>query len=344
MLNVIRTPLGDYALHTPSETLLDKKQGGAIPNDVASLQGARFVTAVEANASRTFEEALVKQLTGGDPVTARFLNKEFFEFLPVMKLWLATNHLPKISTGEAMFSRVRRIPFDVTIPEDQRDPNLQAALEEELDGILSWAYRGVEVWRVEGLAPPSAVMKATSEYAKEMDVVRRFLEEQTIADVNGRVAKDRLYEAFGHWCVNNGDHQMTKRAFGPELKAKGMADVRAAKGKWFWQGVELASEELEVELVWYRSTHLGDTGAASDIRLYYYISTRPMRTIVKLMSPVPPTSPRGVLKFGIAITIPLFAAFIFTFKNIANYYLSNSRAKGDSLSTAKALRTNESTD
>jgi putative DNA primase/helicase len=128
--------VGAYAQHTPTETLV--KRGDSIPNDVARLHGARLVTAAEAECNRQLAEALVKQLTGGDKVTARFLHGEFFEFVPTLKVFLAVNHKPVIrGTDHAIWRRVRLIPFEVTIPDEEQDKALPQKLEAEREGLAS---------------------------------------------------------------------------------------------------------------------------------------------------------------------------------------------------------------
>ena len=121
-IETVSAILGDYAQQTPTETLVATHNNG-IPNDLARLRGARFVSAVETGEGNRLDEGLVKQMTGGDRITARFLRQEFFEFTPVFKLFLATNHKPVIrGTDEAIWRRIHLIPFRVMIPEGERDP------------------------------------------------------------------------------------------------------------------------------------------------------------------------------------------------------------------------------
>jgi putative DNA primase/helicase len=141
-VNTISALLGVYARHTPTGTLL-VKNSDAVRNDVARLQGARFVSAVEAEGGRKLAEALVKQLTGGDKVTARYLNHEHFEFEPAFKVWLAVNHKSIIrGTDHGTWRHIRLIPFKVTIPNGEQDKSLMGKLQAELRGILRWAVEG----------------------------------------------------------------------------------------------------------------------------------------------------------------------------------------------------------
>lgn len=121
-------------------------------NDLARLQGARFVSAVEAEGGHRLAEVLVKQLTGGYTITARFLYSEHVEFVPTFKLWLAVNHTPGVQgTNHAIWRRIRLLPLTVTIPEAERDKRLAEKLRTELPGILRWAVEGCLAWQLEGL-------------------------------------------------------------------------------------------------------------------------------------------------------------------------------------------------
>jgi putative DNA primase/helicase len=117
--------MGDHAIHTPTETLMAKTYDNNIPNDIARLKGARMVTAIEATPGRQLDEARIKAMTGGDPLTARFMRAEWFTFTPDFKLWLVANDDPRVrSTDAALWRRIRVIPFDVVIPDRERDPDL----------------------------------------------------------------------------------------------------------------------------------------------------------------------------------------------------------------------------
>jgi putative DNA primase/helicase len=180
LISILQEMLGDYARSTPTQTLVAKFTTSAISNDLARLRGARMVSAIEANPNRQLDEALVKQITGGDRLAARFLYAEFFEFTPAFKLWFAANHPPRLrSTDDALWRRIYVLPFDVEIPKERIDSNLQAELRSELPGILAWAVRGCQRWRKIGLKPPQRVIDATRRYRKEVDHVKRFLQECT---------------------------------------------------------------------------------------------------------------------------------------------------------------------
>src|SRR5690606_24952891 len=115
-------------------------------------------------------EKTIKQLTGGDPIRARFMRQDFFEFKPTHKLLVAANHRPKVrGQDEGIWRRICLVPFDVTIPREERDPYLVHKLRAELAGILAWAVRGCRAWQRERLGVPSAVGEATAAYRDEQD-------------------------------------------------------------------------------------------------------------------------------------------------------------------------------
>ena len=154
LVNVVRDLLGDFGLHTPTETFVAKQYDNGATADLARLAGARMVTAVEVNWSRQIDEARVKMLTGGDPITARHLYQGFFTFQPTCKLWFVANDLPGVrGTAEAFWRRVHVIPFEVIIPKDERDEGLIEKLKAEAPGILAWAVRGCLAWQRGGPEP-----------------------------------------------------------------------------------------------------------------------------------------------------------------------------------------------
>ncbi len=150
-VNVLSWLLGDYTIDMPIDTLLQHKPGG-ISNDIVRLKGSRFISCSEANKKQYFDEALVKRLTGNDPITARGMYKDFITFKPEGKIVIATNRVPRFDkTDTALDNRIRMIPFDVTIPKEEQDKNLYEKLVEEGAGILSWAVEGCLLWQQEGL-------------------------------------------------------------------------------------------------------------------------------------------------------------------------------------------------
>lgn len=240
MINIILALLGDYAMQTPTETLMLADKGG-IPNDIARLKGARFVAAVEAGEGRRMAEVLVKQLTGGDTITARFLHQEFFEFKPQCKIFLAANHKPVIKgTDHAIWRRIKMIPFTVTIPEDEQDKHLLDKLKAELSGILTWAVNGCLAWQQLGLGMPDEVKAATEGYRAEMDVIAGFIDEKCHIHSSVAAQAGALYGAYCQWCKENGEEAQTQRRFGMALTERGFQRERGVGGRYLWRGIGLA--------------------------------------------------------------------------------------------------------
>jgi putative DNA primase/helicase len=238
-LETIRALMGDLSAIADFNTFL-KREGEGARNDIARLVGTRFVSAVEAEAGKPLAEALVKQLTGGDTVTARFLFKEFFDFKPQFKIWLAANHKPAIGGSDhGIWRRIRLVPFTVTIPEHERDPRLTQKLAEELPGILAWAVRGSLTWRQSGLGLPEEVKAATASYREEMDAFAGFVEASCVAEVSATVPAADLYTAYAKWCEANGERARSQKSLAAGLRERGFEAAKGGKGVRVWRGIRV---------------------------------------------------------------------------------------------------------
>ena len=240
-LEVNRALTGDYALRTPTQTLMAKKHDG-VPNDIARLKGARFVSASESEEGRRLSESLIKDLTGGDTMSARFMRAEWFDFVPECKIWLATNHKPEIKgTDEAIWNRIKLVPFEVMIPKEEQDKELIEKLKAELPGILAWAVRGCLDWQRTGLNEPEKVKAATKEYQDEMDELGRFINECCVENNVAQVHKGKLYNAYQKW---GGD--LSKNKFGRAMTERGFPGrERDTRGDHIWKGIGLLDNEEE---------------------------------------------------------------------------------------------------
>lgn len=239
-IDILRELFGDYARNIQPETIMIKNNN-SINSDIARLKGARFVTTVEPNEGLKLNEGLLKQLTGGDIITARKLYAEEFEFKAEFKLWMATNHKPIIrGTDLGIWRRVHMIPFTVVIPEDKVDRQLTEKLMQELDGIFLWALRGLAMYNKEGLEKPTAVQKAVDEYKKEMDVVSKFLDECTEKAFAKSVKASDLYQAYTNWCKQYGEWQMSNTKFGKEIVQR-YEKIKRPDGLYY-RGIELTDE------------------------------------------------------------------------------------------------------
>jgi putative DNA primase/helicase len=245
LLEVLQALFGDYATQTNTETFLVKHRGGGIPNDVAALKGARFVAAAEVEAGRRMAEVLIKQLTGGDKITARFLHGEFFEFKPTFKLWLSANHKPVIrGTDHAIWRRIRLLPFTVQIPKEEQDRELPEKLKAELPGILNWALAGCLQWQYGGLESPKEVTEATEGYREEMDVMADFLAERCFVAPGASATAKELYSSYTSWAEAMGEKRpYSQTAFGSALRERGFESGRGAGGRTVWYGIGVQASE-----------------------------------------------------------------------------------------------------
>ena len=237
-LNTVMNMMGDYACASPTETFM-KKTGDQMTNDLARLRGARFVTTTETEQGRRLSEPLIKQITGNDRITARFLYGEFFNFVPTFKLWMATNHKPVIKgTDHGIWRRIKLVPFTTRIEEERQDKHLEQKLMAEAPGILNWLLEGVRRWRAEGLKAPNVVVNATDEYRAEMDVIGDFLKDRCSMAEGAAVRARELFKCYQDWCDDNNERACSERFFGLRLKELGIAQKRCMDGR-HWLGVGL---------------------------------------------------------------------------------------------------------
>jgi putative DNA primase/helicase len=231
--------LGDYAQRIDPETLMVHRDTN-IPNDIAALQGVRFVPTVEVEEGKRLAEVLVKQLTGTDTLRARLLYHEYFDYHPCFHIWLAANHYPVIKgTDRAIWDRIRLIPFVVTIPLAERDRKLQGKLKEELPGILRWALEGCLEWEKGGLETPRAVMAATEAYRAEMDILAAFIADCCVESPQAAVTVKDHFDNYLHWCEKNGEKPLSKLVFGKRMKDRGFVQDQAKGGNRarYWKGI-----------------------------------------------------------------------------------------------------------
>ena len=239
-LNVISDILGDYALNVQPETIMARNTISSHTSDLARLRGARFVTIPEPSEGARLNEGLIKQITGGDILTASRKYEDEFEFRPQFKLWMPTNHKPRIhGTDGGIWARIRLIPFTVPISEEKIDRNLRQKLKKEADGILKWAIEGCMLWQEEGLIPPASIRAATAEYRTEMDSLAIFLEE-VCERGNYETSAGDLFKAYNQWAAANKEAEMTSAKFGREM-TKSFEKVRRNTG-FVYQGLRIYTD------------------------------------------------------------------------------------------------------
>lgn len=216
--------LGDYATTISPESLAIKanKDSRTASPDIAKLAGTRFVVASEPPRRMLFDSSLVKTLTGRDTVSARFLHENEFQFKPKFKLILNSNYLPVISDKTVFSSnRVKVVPFERHFTEKEQNKHLKEQLQQEIDGILNWCIKGLQLYRKEGLEPPVAVQNATHEYSEDSDKVGKFISECLVKTNQNLAAKD-VYEKYSQWCNDCGLGIDGRTSFYEELKTKNL--------------------------------------------------------------------------------------------------------------------------
>ena len=237
-LSALQHVLGPFAWSAPFATFaMQGRRGGGHSEELANLEGRRFVTASEAAEGTHFNETRMKSLTGGDRINASAKYEHERQFDPQLHIWIAVNDLPRVSDDSfAFWRRARVIRFDQRFGfsgacEAGRlvaDKNLIAALRAEAIGILAWAVEGCRAWRAEGLTPPPAVIEAVEAYRCDADPVRKFLHVCTVAQPDAFTSSYALYQRYLEWAECEGIPEceyLTAKAFGIELK-KRFTDTR----------------------------------------------------------------------------------------------------------------------
>ena len=243
--NVVSDVAGNYAKQMNVQTIVAKKnQSGSANSDIARLEGARIVTSSELNEGDRFDESLVKQLTGGDKILARFLYGSEFEYKPKFKIWMATNHLPIIrGTDDGIWRRIKIIPFNIQIPKEKVDKKLEYKLKAEYTGILNWIVQGAIMWQQEGLEDPEAVTKVIETYRAEMDPLDAFLEECCTTGQNYSIKAREMYDAYHEWAKESEEYKMSLNKFGREMSKK-LLRVKRRDG-WYYVGLKLKEPDSD---------------------------------------------------------------------------------------------------
>lgn len=222
-IDVLNEVFGNYATNiTPQAIMTSKMANNSGPTpEIAKLDGARFVTTTEPNEGDRFDEGLLKQLTGGDKISARKLHENSFEFTPQLKLWMVTNHKPYVrGRDDGIWRRFVIIPFEKQIPLNEIDRHLTKKLKQELPAIIKWCVDGYLEWQRIGLAEPQIIKEQREEYRTEMDSIAAFLEECCEVGTTGRIKGSLLFNAYDEWARENNQHRMTNTKFGIEMSKK----------------------------------------------------------------------------------------------------------------------------
>jgi putative DNA primase/helicase len=233
-LNTVASILGDYHTTAAIETFTASKTERH-PTDLAHLRGARLVTATETEEGRRWAESKIKVLTGGDKIAARFMRGDFFEYVPSFKLIIAGNHRPGLrSVDEAIRRRLHLIPFSVTIPAEERDPELFEKLKAEWPGILSWMIEGCLEWQTSGLQPPDVVRNATAAYLEAEDLIATWIDECCQLDPQAWESRAALFASWSAWATKAGEPSGSRKDFVQNLADRGYHDKRRHAGRGFF--------------------------------------------------------------------------------------------------------------
>jgi putative DNA primase/helicase len=230
----------DYSMQSPPGLLVERR-GESHPTELASLFGKRLVIASETEQTADLAEGLIKQLTGGDAISARRMREDFWTFQPSHKIILATNHRPKVKgTDHGIWRRLRLVPFTQTFEGQRKDASLKGRLLSIPAGILAWLVRGCLEWQREGLGSADEVDAATAGYKSEQDVIGRFVSDCCMQSAAYRIRFSALYAALEKWVGEIGDNLPTKKMFGEWLGANGFESKRS-NGAW-WIGTTTRPE------------------------------------------------------------------------------------------------------
>jgi P4 family phage/plasmid primase-like protien len=245
-LETLRAVLGDYATTAPSGFLMSHNYAQH-ETEIARLSGARMVICSEINDTDKFDEAKVKQLTGGDTLTARFMRMDHFTFRPTHKLWLMGNHQPTVTSGGYSFwRRLRIIPFTNTVPPEKRIEDFHEILATEHGpAVLAWIVAGAAAYFAKGLVEPSSVRAATAEYEHGQDTVGRFVEEccHLGGDHQVKIRMAAVRSAYERWCLAEGLTPVSGQAFGRTLKGRFAVGETRSKTEKFYTGLSLLVAE-----------------------------------------------------------------------------------------------------
>lgn len=245
LLDTLLALMGAYGANTPFATL-ESFKAKENSNDVARLVDARFVSASESSHSRSFNESRIKEMTGSDKLTARFLFKEYFTFTPRFKIWIAVNTLPEIKgTDNGIWRRIKVIPFDVSFL-GREDKNLGMKLNQELPGIMNWAISGLKDLELNGLNDPSPVTAATHAYRTDSDILAQFIDEETYKVPKGIISAKKLYKAYYDYCASTGVAAVSKTKFGRDVGKLGYAKAKS-NGQIVYHGISFEDRNSKEE-------------------------------------------------------------------------------------------------
>jgi putative DNA primase/helicase len=241
--NVVSNIIGEYYTVGPNCLLVARdKSDNSVRNDLAKLFGTRLISVNELAAGARLDEQVIKQLAGREPISARFLHKEFFDFMPTGKVWLRTNHRPIIiGEDDGIWRRLVLLHFKRKFFEEEQDIHLEEKLLQEREGILAWMVRGAVKWQQYGLVLSPTILSELRAYRTESDLLGEFLADKTTVSASGRFDQSDLFSKWKDWCEECGLRSGSKAGFTRKLSERGYGEAKS-NGRRFYQGLEVAKQ------------------------------------------------------------------------------------------------------
>lgn len=247
--NVVHKIMGGYAITAPPSLLTARRQDDAGPrNDLAALAGARYVSINEMQAGDRLDEQVVKMLAGREPISARFLHQEFFEFTPSFTPWLRTNHKPIIAgLDDGIWRRLVLLPFSRKFTEDEKDPALEQKLLDEQDAILMWMVEGAKFYLKDGIKLSPRMRLELGTYRSESDLLGEFLSDQSTPEPTGKVPQSLVYSSYRRWCEDCGVRPLSKKTFTQRLAERGFPEGKSGKNRFYTGLIWCASSQSSTQ-------------------------------------------------------------------------------------------------
>src|ERR1017187_5513713 len=244
-LNTLLLLLGEYATQAPTSMLI-ASPGERHPTELVTLYARNLVVCAEVPGGKAWNEELIKSISGGDVISARGMREDFWTFRPTHKLLISGNHRPIVrGQDDGIWRRWRLLPFERTIAEADRDPELTEKLVAEMPGILAWAVRGCIAWQGNRLQPSSKVLMATADYRSESDRLGPFVDECCMLDPQASIPRASLYRSYKQWSDAQGERRApSEKDFAEYVRGRGVtecwtrSDGKKCRG---WKGIELAT-------------------------------------------------------------------------------------------------------
>ena len=248
-IGIIRKIMAGYGAKAPVDMFLARDKNARGPReDLANLQGKRFIAASEVEVGRKLAVVIIKEMTGGEAIRADRKYEHEIEFQPTHKLWISGNHKPVIvDTSLAIWRRIKLIPFTVTIPDDEIDEDLPFKMEAELSGILAWAVEGCLSWQQSGLTEPREVTAATLAYRSEEDILAEFIQDCCSLKATATVPKADLHESYKQWCEATGNQPVYQKTLRTRLMERGITEGKSGSVR-YWRGITLTEGKEEGHL------------------------------------------------------------------------------------------------